>query len=48
MAVTSHGAKLILSFCKFENTSENPTAFEARENPIAYSSLETLLVIQQC
>ena len=40
MAVINRVAKLILLFCKFEHTCENPTALEAREN------LETLSVTQ--
>ena len=29
---------------KFKNTCENPAALQARENPIAYSNLDTFSV----
>ena len=48
MALINHGAKPILLFCKFENTSEHPTALEARENPIAQSNFKTLSVTTAC
>ena len=45
-AVINHDAIPILLFDKLENTSENPTALEARESPMACGNSETLLVIQ--
>ena len=48
MPVINHGAKPILLFCKFENSIENSSASEAREDDdrIAYSNLETLSATQ--